>query len=95
MAIIPLQVNTTTHNLSIMLVVSFGQSGFNSSGVIPAADIALKDINKNPDMLPGYILTYDRVRDSQVSADNILIQISNKMAMYTLDFTLHLLPSTL
>ena len=55
------------HNLNIMLVVSFGQSGFNSSGVIPAADIALEDINKDPDVLPGYNLTYDRVRDSQVS----------------------------
>ena len=56
------------HNLNFMLVVSFGQSGFNSSGVIPAADIALEDINNDPDLLPGYNLTYDRVRDSQVSS---------------------------
>ena len=52
--------------LNILFVVSFGQSGFNSSGVIPAADIALEDIN-NAGILPGYRLTYDRVRDSQVS----------------------------
>ena len=52
--------------LNILFVVSFGQSGFNSSGVIPAADIALEDIN-NAGVLPGYRLTYDRVRDSQVS----------------------------
>ena len=38
----------TTHNLNILLVVSFGQSGFNSSGVVPAADIALEDINNDP-----------------------------------------------
>ena len=50
-----------------MLVVSFGQSGFDSSGVIPAANIALEDINKDPNVLPGYNLTYDEVRDSQVS----------------------------
>ena len=72
LAVIPLQVSTMTHNLSIMLVVSFGQSGFDSSGVIPAADIALKDINEDPDMLSGYTLTYDRVRDSQVSPDIII-----------------------
>ena len=52
--------------LNILFVVSFGQSGFNSSGVIPAAEIALEDIN-NAGILPGYKLTYDRVRDSQVS----------------------------
>ena len=52
--------------LNILFVVSFGQSGFNSSGVIPAADIALEDIN-NAGVLSGYRLTYDRVRDSQVS----------------------------
>ena len=58
------------HNLNIMLVVSFGQFGFNSSGVVPAANIALEDINKDPGVLPGYRLTYDRVRDSQVSPVN-------------------------
>ena len=57
----------SVHDINILFVVSFGQSGFNSSGVIPAAEIALKDINNDPNMLPGYKLTYDRVRDSQVS----------------------------
>ena len=55
------------HNLTFMFVTSFGQSGFNSSGVVPAADIALEDINNHPDVLHGYHLTYDKVRDSQVS----------------------------
>ena len=54
-------------DLNILFVVSFGQSGFNSSGVIPAAEMALEDINNAPDLLPGYKLTYDQVRDSQVS----------------------------
>ena len=53
-------------DLNIMLIVSFGQSGFNSSGVVPAADIALEDINRTPDLLPGYTLKYDKIRDSQV-----------------------------
>ena len=57
-----------TQDLNIMLIVSFGQSGFNSSGVIPAADIALEDINRTPDLLPGYTLKYDKVRDSEVKA---------------------------
>ena len=53
-------------NLTFMFVTSFGQFGLNTSGVVPAADIALEDINANPDILPGYNLVYDIVRDSQV-----------------------------
>ena len=55
-------------NLTLMFITSFGQSGFNSSGAIPAADMALEDINSNPSILPGYNLVYDKVRDSQVCA---------------------------
>ena len=53
-------------NLTFMLITSFGQFGFNSSGGLPAAEMALEDINNNPDVLPGYNLVYDKVRDSQV-----------------------------
>ena len=59
-------VGESVHNLTFMFVTSFGQSGFNSSGVVPAADIALEDINRHPDVLRGYHLMYDKVRDSQV-----------------------------
>ena len=68
-----LQCNANTeavHDINILFVVSFGQSGFNSSGVIPAAEMALEDINNDPNVLPGYKPTYDRVRDSQVSLYN-------------------------
>ena len=54
-------------NLTFMLITSFGQFGFNSSGGLPAAEMALEDINNNPDLLPGYNLVYDRIRDSQVN----------------------------
>ena len=57
----------SVHDLTFMFVTSFGQSGFNASGVVPAADIALEDINSHPNVLSGYNLVYDRVRDSQVS----------------------------
>ena len=53
-------------NLTIMLIISYGQFGFNSSGGLPAAEMALEDINNKPDLLPGYNLVYDPVRDSQV-----------------------------
>ena len=65
-----LQCNASTEavqEINILFVVSFGESGFNSSGVIPAAEIALEDINNDFNVLPGYKLTYDRVRNSQVS----------------------------
>lgn len=54
------------HNLTYMLVTSFGQFGFNSSGIVPAADLALENINNDPNILQGYELVYDEVRDSQV-----------------------------
>ena len=57
---------STPHNLTFMFITSFGQFGFNSSGALPAADIALEDINRDPNTLPGYSLLYDEVRDSQV-----------------------------
>ena len=56
------------HNLTIMLITSFGEFGFDSSGAIPAADVALDDINRNTSMLPGYRLVYDKPRNSQVTA---------------------------
>ena len=57
---------TANRNLTFMFVTSFGQNGFNASGVIPGADLALEHINGNSTILPGYNLTYDQVRDSQV-----------------------------
>lgn len=54
-------------NLTFMFITSFGRFGLNSSGAIPAADIALKAINDDPNVLPGYNLVYDHYRDSEVS----------------------------
>ena len=54
------------HNLTFMMMTSFGQYGFNSSGLTPAADMALEDVNSNSHVLPGYSLNYDVLRDSQV-----------------------------
>ena len=56
----------SVHNLTFMFVTSFGQFGFNASGVVPAADLALEDINNDPNVLSGYNLVYDQVRDSKV-----------------------------
>ena len=54
-------------NLSFALITSFGQYGTNSSGVVPAVDMALAEINSHSFVLRGYRLMYDRARDSQVS----------------------------
>lgn len=62
----PLQSSARRHNLTFMLITSFGQFGFNSSGALPAADMALEDINNDPTILKTYNLVYDKVRDSQV-----------------------------
>ena len=59
---------SVSNNLTFMFITSFGQFGFNSSGALPAADIALEDVNNNYDVLPGYSLRYEVARDSQVRA---------------------------
>ena len=61
------EVVQSNQNLTFMFITSFGRFGLNSSGAMPAADIALEAINDNPNILPGYNLVYDRVRDSEVS----------------------------
>ena len=54
------------HNLTFMFVTSFGELGFNSSGAVPGVDVALEGIRNRTDMLPGYNLVYNKVRDSKV-----------------------------
>ena len=54
--------------LSLLLITSYGRFGYNSSGTLPAADIALETINNRTDILPGYKLVYGVARDSEVSA---------------------------
>ena len=54
-------------NITFMLIASFGEYGFDSSGGIPAVDVALDDIYQNSSMLPGYRLVYDKPRNSQVT----------------------------
>ena len=44
--------------LTFALHVSFGEDGFNSSGVIPAVNLALDHINTNPNLLSSYTLEY-------------------------------------
>ena len=56
-------------NLTLIMMTSFGQYGFNSSGFIPAADMALEDINANTEILPGYHLGYNTLRDTKVKAE--------------------------
>ena len=58
-------VGEAAHNLTFMFITSFGQFGFNASGAVPAANIALEDINNNPSILNGYHLTYDQVKHIQ------------------------------
>jgi hypothetical protein len=73
------------HNLTFILITSFGQFGFNSSGLMPAADMALEDINSNPRILPGYRLMYDTLRDSQVSSIWVQVNKGNYTGECTID----------
>ena len=46
-------------------ITSFGASGYNSSGSVPAVELAVEHINNNP-ILPGYMLVSTPVQDSGV-----------------------------
>ena len=73
----------TARNLSFMLITSFGEFGFNSSGAVPGVDTALNRIRERQDMLPGYNLVYDKVRDSKVSLMLLaLLQLSVAVCVY-------------
>ena len=71
LSIIALVHGQSKRNLTFIFITSFGEFGLNSSGAIPAADIALETINDNPNILPGYNLVYDQVSDSGVSHHRI------------------------
>ena len=51
--------------LYFTLMVS-GAAGLNTSGIVPAVERALQDINSDPTILPGYSLNYTRVADTKV-----------------------------
>ena len=57
---------STDKPVYISLVVSYGEYGYNSSGAIPAINIALEQI-RDSNILPGYNLTYEEERNSKVS----------------------------
>ena len=51
--------------LTFSLIVSYGRYGFNSSGNIPAIDLALEHINSSG-VLGNYKLQYSTVKNSEV-----------------------------
>ena len=51
------------------MIISGGEYGYNSSGGIPSIDIALEAVQRRQ-LLPGYNLTYDRIRNSKVARRN-------------------------
>ncbi len=60
----PLNSTTGTCPLFFGLLFSFG-GNFTSSGAIPGVQIALREINEDPDILPGYTLHYT-LKDTNV-----------------------------
>ena len=54
-----------TKQVYFSLIFSGGENGYNSSGGIPAIDIALQEIEKQQ-LLPGYKLAYETARNSKV-----------------------------
>ena len=48
-------------------ITSYGESGFNSSGAVPAVELAVEHVNNNTSILAGYKLVSTPVMDSEVS----------------------------
>lgn len=56
-----------SNNVYFSLIVSNGEFGYNSTGAIPAVDIALEYVKSNQ-ILPDYNLMYERVGNSKVGS---------------------------
>ena len=65
--------------LFVALLMSFG-GAYTSSGVVPAMQVALDQINSDPGMLPGYTLHYT-LTDSQVSSLGCMILLAVKVTV--------------
>eukprot|EP00731_Ephydatia_muelleri_P010456 Em0005g1042a len=48
-------------------ITSYGESGFNSSGAVPAVELAVEHVNNNTSILAGYKLVSTPVMDSEIS----------------------------
>ena len=61
------------HNLQLIQAVELkyalftATEGFDSSGAVPAIELAEEMVNKNNSILPGYTLTHTEVRDTKVN----------------------------
>ena len=55
-----------TQPVYFSLIISRGENGYNSSGVVPAIHIALEEIERH-ELLHDYNLTYVTARNSKVS----------------------------
>ena len=64
-AALPAESETNYKPVYFSLIYSGGENGFNSTGGIPALDIALEAV-RNQQLLEGYDLTYDTPRNSKV-----------------------------
>ena len=63
----PQTMASNTRRIYFGHITSFGDSGYNSSGAVPAVELAVEHINNNPSILPGYKLVSTPVQDSGVS----------------------------
>ena len=56
-----------SHELRYALFTAGPTGGFDSSGAVPAIELAEEMINADSSILPGYSLTYTAVYDTMVS----------------------------
>lgn len=61
------------------LYIYADSSSYNSTGAIPAVDIALENINGDSSLLPGYTLNYTQPLDSKVSPKYCLLNTSRSI----------------
>ena len=62
-------------DLKYALFTSGPLGGFDSSGAVPAIEIAEDMLNQNNSVLSGYRLTHTDVVDTRVSKNNIIIVV--------------------
>ena len=75
-SIVNAEVTPNIEKLYFSLMVS-GAAGQDTSGVVPAVQRTLQDINSDPAILPGYSLHFTRVADTMVEYNIIIHHFYN------------------
>jgi len=66
-AFLAVWLSTASHAVELQYALFYGTSGFNTTAVLPAIELAESHVNNNSTILANYTLKHAPVRDAMVS----------------------------